>query len=86
MPAKALTKKERAWLVKLEKVMNECPSKRLACYTIGDNTLHFYDNNVSSAWEKANIFKQLDAGPLHAEAGSALEVISGNFIIDSCAG
>lgn len=85
MPAKPLTKKEQAWLDKLEKVMSECPSDRLACYTIGDHDLQFYDQNVSDAWERENPHKQLDATPLHKEAGSALGSVIGNFRIDSCA-
>ena len=38
-----LSKKEKAWIKKLEKVFNECPSKRIGCYTIGDPCLTFYD-------------------------------------------
>ena len=86
MAAKPLTKKEQAWLDKLEKVMNERPTKRLHCYTIGDHDLSFYDINVSDAWEADNPRVELDAGSLHEKAGSALGGVAGSFRIDSCAG
>lgn len=86
MKAKPLTKRESDWLKKLEAVMNECPSTRLQCYTIGDNDLTFYDKQVSLAWENANPRAELDAGEQHEKAGSALATVRGNFQIDSCAG
>jgi len=86
MKAKPLSKSETKWLNRLEKVMGECPSKRLACFTTGDNQLDFYDNEVSSEWESKNRSVLLDAGELHERAGSKLRAVSGNFIIDSCAG
>jgi hypothetical protein len=81
-----LTQKERAWLVELETVMARCPTRRMHCYTTGDNDLTFYDKRVSDAWEKAHPHEQLDAGELHARAGSELARVVGNFNIDSCAG
>jgi len=84
--AKPLTKKEQAWLDKLEKVMQERPTKRLHCYTIGDKTLEFYDINISEKWEKENPRERVDAGYLHQEAGSHLGCVVGSFNIDSCAG
>lgn len=86
MAAKPLTPKERAWLKKLEAVMQECPSDRLACYATGDNTLYFYDDDVVRKWESENPFKELDASALHSAAGSALGMVVGSFAIDSCAG
>lgn len=86
MSAKPLTKKEQKWLDKLEKVMCECPSKRMACYTIGDNNLTFYDENVSNQWELDNPREEPDAGELHIKAGSYLGEAIGTFAIDSCAG
>ena len=38
-----LTKKEKAWLGKVQKVLKECPSKRIGFYTIGDNSVHAFD-------------------------------------------
>tara|TARA_R110000850_G_scaffold36594_1_gene96670 strand:- start:553 stop:813 length:261 start_codon:yes stop_codon:yes gene_type:complete len=38
-----LTKKEQAWVNKVQKVLNECPSKRIGFYTMGDNDITLYD-------------------------------------------
>ena len=61
--------------------MQECPSKRLACYTTGDSCLHFYDKNVANKWEEGKSFRsvELDAYQLHEAAGSKLETIWGSF-------
>lgn len=52
-----LTKKERAWLDKLQAVLDECPSDRIGFYTIGDPEITAYDlkkekriDRVMSAW------------------------------------
>ncbi|WP_417546483.1 hypothetical protein [Marinobacter sp.] len=45
MGAKPLNKAERAWLTKLQKVLDECPSNRLAAYTIGDPDITLYDSS-----------------------------------------
>ncbi|WKZ94059.1 hypothetical protein P0E69_09385 [Chimaeribacter arupi] len=42
---KPLTKAERAWLVEVQEVLNRCPSKRIAFFTIGDNFLGLHDAN-----------------------------------------
>ena len=38
-----LTKKEQSWVNKVQKVLNECPSKRIGFYTIGDSDLTLFD-------------------------------------------
>ena len=38
-----LTKIEDAWLKKVQKLINECPSSRLGFYTIGDRQIKIYD-------------------------------------------
>ncbi len=43
MPTKPLTKKELAWLEKVQSVLNECPSKRIAFFTIGDSFVGLHD-------------------------------------------
>lgn len=40
---KALTKKEQAWIERLEKVLLACPSKRLSALAMGDAALQIYD-------------------------------------------
>lgn len=86
MPAKPLTVAESKWLDRLENVMSKCPSSRLACYTIGDQDLAFFDRNVASKWELENSNEQLDAALSHKTSGASLRTVYGNFTIDSCAG
>lgn len=43
MAAKPLTKAEKAWIEKVQALLRECPSKRIAGYTIGDNDIVLYD-------------------------------------------
>lgn len=38
-----LTKKEKAWLDKVQKVLDECPSERIGFFTIGDPTINAFD-------------------------------------------
>ncbi|GGA99950.1 hypothetical protein GCM10011491_30250 [Brucella endophytica] len=38
-----LTKEEKAWVKKLQKVLDECPSERLGFFTIGDPDVSIYD-------------------------------------------
>ncbi|EGR4074161.1 hypothetical protein DDO73_13970 [Vibrio cholerae] len=38
-----LTAAEKKWLKKVQAVLDECPSDRIAFYTIGDHDLHAYD-------------------------------------------
>jgi hypothetical protein len=40
---KPLTKKEQAWIARLEKVLLNPPTDRLGLYTIGDCSLSVYD-------------------------------------------
>lgn len=40
-----LTKKELAWIEKVQKVLDECPSERLGFYTIGDRDVFLYDRS-----------------------------------------
>lgn len=44
-----LTKAEKAWLEKLQTVLNECPSDRLGFYTIGDANVTVYDRSKEKA-------------------------------------
>lgn len=44
---KPLTKKEQAWIERLEKVLLSCPSDRLGLITIGDPRLTIFDDKVA---------------------------------------
>ena len=43
MQSKPLTKAEKAWLTEVQEVLNRCPSKRIAFFTIGDSDVHLHD-------------------------------------------
>ncbi|MGK4231197.1 hypothetical protein ACK2MR_08620 [Providencia hangzhouensis] len=43
-----LTKKEIAWIEKVQKVLDECPSERIGFYTIGDRNVFLYDRSKES--------------------------------------
>lgn len=43
-----LTKEEKAWLRKLQRVLNDLPSTRLGFYTIGDSDVVVYDRSLES--------------------------------------
>lgn len=40
---KDLNKKEKVWMDKLQKLLDECPSKRIGFFTIGDRDLTLFD-------------------------------------------
>lgn len=62
-----LTKAEKAWVEKLQAVIDKCPSKRLAAYTIGDADITLYDGS-----RQAQILAIQDANP-DMELGDAVE-------------
>ena len=38
-----LTKEERRWVKRVQKVLNACPSDRIGFYTVGDPDIALYD-------------------------------------------
>lgn len=62
-----LTKAEAAWVKKLQAVIDECPSKRLAAFTVGDADIRLYDGS-----KQAQILAIQDASP-GMEFGNAVE-------------
>jgi len=38
-----LNKKEKAWLKKLQRILDECPTSRIGFYTIGDRSVSLFD-------------------------------------------
>ena len=90
MKVKPLTKKEQAWLDRLEKVMNSMPGDRLECYTIGDSNLVFFDRHKAQEWEEKaksthGRHVELDQGEIHDRAGTRLADLWGDFQIGSAA-
>lgn len=89
MSAEPLTKEEKSWLKKLEKVMKSCPSDRLECYTIGDNDIMFYDKNVFNQYviDKYGAYNEAnDVGRDVDDSGAYLKRVYANFGIISAAG
>ena len=43
MQNKPLSKREQAWLTRMQKALNACPTKRLGFFTIGDAEIVVYD-------------------------------------------
>lgn len=52
-----LTKKEKAWVEELNKVLAKCPSKRIGFMTIGDNEVFLFD-----ATQHTGILELMDKG------------------------
>lgn len=86
MSAKPLTKAEAAWIKKLEKLFQACPSDRLACYTIGDPSLTFFDKNVYAKHEEALGRDARDVPYIASESGAEFEMIWTGVGIVSAAG
>ncbi|MGJ7086447.1 hypothetical protein [Morganella morganii] len=61
-----LTKEEIKWVEKVQKILNECPSKRIGFFTIGDSDVTLYDTAKMD-----EIMSYFDAGK--SEYGGAVE-------------
>lgn len=82
-----LTKTEKAWIKKLQAVIDECPSKRLAAYTVGDADIKLYDGSKQAqilAIQDAN--HNMDFGNAVEDADAALIHVLFPFQIHSVAG
>lgn len=66
------TNAERLWFKRLQKVLDECPSDRIAFYTTGDTYVTPYDYS-----REAEILAALDAGS--GEFGSAVSKVGADF-------
>jgi hypothetical protein len=85
--AEPLTKKEIAWFKKLQAVLDEYPSDRLECFTIGDSNLTFYDKNVYNEFEKNLSYREtLDVGIISNRSGAELVIIDTHFGVVSASG
>lgn len=47
-----LTREELAWLKRLQKVMDDCPSSRIGFYTVGDSEVNLYDASKDAEIDK----------------------------------
>lgn len=78
--APPLTPEERAWLRRVNKVLQECPSTRLAAATMGDSYLVFYDKDA----EVLSV-NDGDLIPHLRQQGLVLADVHTSFRIDSTA-
>ena len=62
-----LTKKEKAWVKKVNEVLQECPSERLGFFTIGDPELFIFDVSKLSKIGDIMDRKNSDFGPACVE-------------------
>ncbi|WP_435331596.1 hypothetical protein [Morganella morganii] len=67
-----LTKEEIKWVEKVQKALNECPSKRIGFFTIGDSDVTLYDTEKMD-----EIMSYFDAGK--SEYGGAVEKVGALF-------
>lgn len=79
-----LTKPERLWLKKLEKVLLNPPSDRIGFYTIGDNSLQAYNQRIDGTVE-ANGGSDDFCGIVEAY-GASLGIVRSACAIHSTAG
>ena len=76
-----LTKDEKSWLNKLQKVLDTCPSKRLGAFVTGDTTLHIFDKTHFQYKERNGEFcQQVEA------CGAMLFTVNFPFQIEATAG
>lgn len=84
---KKLTAAEKQWIAKLEAVLAECPSERMAAYTIGDPNITLYDSSMD-----VEINKVMDSHGNYdfchgvEKVGAALCVVNFPFPIHATAG
>lgn len=86
MKVKKLTPAEAKWLKDFQALMDTCPSKRLAAYTVGDPDLVIYDKPVFDAYRNANSRDDRDDVVLHDELRTKLGRISMPFLVDGVCG
>jgi hypothetical protein len=65
-----LTIKERKWIVKVQKALDEQPTERIAFYTIGDNSIVAYDHNMYEKITGCQDSGNHDFGPAVLKVGA----------------
>lgn len=69
-----LTKKELAWIEKVQKVLDECPSERIGFYTVGDPMVFLYDRR-----KEHDIWKFMNTGRNRDDFGPAAIKLGADF-------
>jgi hypothetical protein len=83
---KPLNKAERDWLLKLQAVLDECPSSRIGAYTIGDPMISIYDTRFESQINELTSSGNKDFCSAVAEVGAELGTLKTPFAVHSTAG
>lgn len=81
--APPLTPAEMRWLRRVNKLLQECPSTRMAAATMGDSYLTFYDKEAEAGQYNGDM--NGDFIPFIKSRGFALADVSASFLIDSTA-
>lgn len=69
-----LSKREIRWLIRLQKVLDACPNKRIGFYTIGDSSIHIYDRRFDDQInEKMDTSRACDFSQAVNDAGASLD-------------
>ena len=72
MSAPPLTKEERLWISKLQRLLNQCPSKRFGFYTTGYRDVTIVDLPVTEAYDRDSGYPEQDYCVKVQAAGSEL--------------
>lgn len=81
-----LSRAETLWLRKLQKVLDDCPSSRLAAYTIGDPMLVLFEADKTDAIHEVIDDTNNDFGCACTSIGADLGTIRMPFQVHSVAG
>jgi hypothetical protein len=85
---RVLTAKEKAWIARLQKCLDQCPSKMLAAYTVGDNDITLYDSSLDTEIEiiMSDPSDSQDFCKVALDLDAIIQVINFPFPVHSTAG
>lgn len=75
-----LTIQERAWLHKLQVLLDACPSERIGFYTIGDPDVSIYDRTKDEEIDDLMDRGNHDFGYAVEKAGAGIEPAAGGSV------
>ncbi|TNC80275.1 MAG: hypothetical protein C9356_15220 [Oleiphilus sp.] len=81
-----LTKQEHAWVKKLQQVLDECPSRRMAAFTVGDPNLYLYDCNFDDRIAEIQDKENKEFGRAVEKLGVGLGELQMPFSVHSTCG
>lgn len=70
----ALTKTEKEWVIRLQKILSEAPTKRLGFFTIGDRSVSVYDRTFD---ESIDQYQEIHP---NAEFCNAVSAVTGGVL------